>query len=77
MTTSDGSHSLKLYVVGERSGNPDDWDEDTTSCLVFAESADQARALVGDWPVSDAVAEVKPSASGVIDFHSPPAVSFS
>ena len=36
---------MKLFVVGESSGNPDDWSEWPIRALVIAGSADEAIAL--------------------------------
>lgn len=47
---------LKLYVVGELSGDPRNWQ--FTRALVIAGSEDEAIKLVGDLPVATKVAEV-------------------
>ena len=49
---------LKLFIVGESSGNPADWSDDRAWCLVLAECPEQARKLAGDWAMSDSVTEV-------------------
>jgi hypothetical protein len=37
--------ALKLFVVGERSGDPNDWGQWTTKALVIASSAEEALRL--------------------------------
>ena len=39
------SERLRLYVVGESSGNPTDWSERPNRALVIAASADEAIAI--------------------------------
>jgi hypothetical protein len=59
---SDQDHKLKLFVVGERSGDPADWDELSSRAIVWAESEAQARDLTGHFsrPVSE-VLPLRPS----------------
>jgi hypothetical protein len=42
---SDETPKLKLFVVGESSGNPSTWDHWTQKHLVIAESKERAIAL--------------------------------
>ena len=53
-------NGLKLFVVGENSSNPADWEEGLSWCLVFAKSPDEAKVLAGDWPHGSGVSEVIP-----------------
>ena len=49
-------NGLKLYVVGERSGDPADWPVQCARAYVVAHDADEARALArmgGDRPVAE------------------------
>lgn len=67
---SEKTH-LKLYVVGESSGNYEDWSEDGYWCLVFAENEEQAKKLCGDWLTGNRVAlVVTPTVAGVMHWHS-------
>lgn len=50
---------LKLYVVGESSGDPSKWRQWATKSLVIAENPQEAIRLVDGDPRS-AVAELKP-----------------
>jgi len=52
-------NGLKLYVVGERSGNPADWPVECARAYVVARDPEEARALarMGD---DEPVAEVAP-----------------
>lgn len=62
---------LKLFIVGETSGNPDDWDDYTSFSLVYAHDEDEARSLVGDDIDERHVAAVLfPEVPGVIYTHS-------
>jgi hypothetical protein len=47
---------LKLFVVGESSSNPDDWDGYGTTAIVIAESKEQAKTLCPE--LSDTVTEI-------------------
>jgi hypothetical protein len=62
---------LKLYIVGESSGNPEDWQDDGQWSLVFAESPEQARELAGDWPLNNEIAEVSATEPGVMHMNWP------
>lgn len=62
------TNDLRLYVVGERSGNPGDWPIECYRAYVVARDTDEARALarMGD----DApVAEILPEESMVLFFE--------
>lgn len=50
---------LKLFIVGEPSGNPADWSVECYRAYVFARSAEEALMLVsmGDEPVAEIVPE--------------------
>ena len=43
-------NGLKLFVVGESSGNPDDWHAFGGYSLVLAMSPEEATRLAGDYP---------------------------
>jgi len=60
--------SLKLFVVGSSSGNPDDWSSFGTRALVLAESLDQAISMVD---FSSCGAEVKCDGPTVLCVESP------
>jgi hypothetical protein len=65
---------LKLFVVGQRGPNPDDWDDDVEWCLVIAASPEEAKALVGDDLLYDTVHELVPSGSARIIFTNLPLI---
>jgi hypothetical protein len=52
-------NSLKLYVVGEWSGNPGDWPVEGRRAYVMAHSPEEARA-VAEMGADEPVAEVVP-----------------
>ena len=49
--------TMKLYVVGESSGNPEDWSEWPLRSLVIASSSEEAMKLAGKCP-PETVSEV-------------------
>lgn len=53
------SEPLKLYVAGEHSANPDEWDKFGGWYLVLAESPEQAMAMTKE-PVATEVAAERP-----------------
>jgi hypothetical protein len=55
----NASHGLKLFVVGESSGNPDDWHWLGIRAFVFAHDSVEAASMVEIH--NDRVAEVTPS----------------
>lgn len=55
-------NELRLFVVGESSGDPAEWSPYSCRCLVFAENAEAAKELAGDWGSGPAV-EVVPTKS--------------
>lgn len=60
----EGNIRLKLFVLGERSGNPDDWHEWVYDrMIVVAENADAAKAFEPDY---DDVFEIDLSISRLI-----------
>jgi hypothetical protein len=62
---------LKLFVVGEESGDPDEWHESRRRVLVFAESAEQARGACHAMYLGKPVCEVKPLEPCVL-YEEPP-----
>jgi hypothetical protein len=56
---------LKLFVVGERSGDPSTWDAWTQKHLVIAENKEQAAEMV-DRPAGFPAAEVEFSESSIL-----------
>jgi hypothetical protein len=51
---------LKLYIVGERSGNPADWSIECYRAYVIARSPEEALAVAGmgdDEPVAEIIPE--------------------
>jgi len=53
----------KLFIVGESSGDPDNWSDWGPRTIVVARSADEARTMAEH---SSAVAEVKLDKPGVL-----------
>jgi hypothetical protein len=65
---------LRLFVVGESSGNPEEWSEWGSWSIVFAKSPEEAIAECGDLH-GDEIAEVRAESAGIIFTHFPPASS--
>jgi hypothetical protein len=69
----DNQTCLKLFVVGQSSGFPDDWHEGLSWCLVYAKSSEEAVKLASDyWPICPDVHEVVPNGSQILHLNSPP-----
>jgi hypothetical protein len=62
---------LKLYIVGESSGDFKSWSDDISWCLVYAETPEQAKELAGDWSSGCVTEVVVPPNPGVMYFHYP------
>jgi hypothetical protein len=58
---------LKLFIVGESSGDPEDWLSDCRRSLVIANDAAEAVDLAGNWPLDTSkVAELTLSETGIL-----------
>lgn len=55
-TEYDPAGPLRLFIVGESSGNPADWNEDGPRAVVLARSPAEARSMSG---CAGAVVEVR------------------
>lgn len=62
-TPATESCPVRLFIVGERSGNPADWSDWGPRTLVLARSAEEAQAMAEH---SSAVAEVQLDKPGVL-----------
>ena len=64
--------SFKLFVVGERSGNPDDWSEWGGRAIAIASSPEEAAELVGDLQDDRLISELDMTTPRLlVNFHSP------
>jgi hypothetical protein len=59
---------LKLFVVGESSGDPERWSEYSERVFVIAADKEEARAIAGDL-VADVAAEVELSKPGMLAYR--------
>ena len=59
MTDADRG-KLKLFVIGESTGNPSEWSEYGRRILVMAKDTEQASGLCGEGCSGQPVAEVSP-----------------